>query len=128
MLIQQKSEVVAKSYAVLKEITTLTAQNQKILIESEEINNKIEQWLQDVSYYKWNLQFKMEELKVIEQCTEVHNENQHESNIKSPNIKDFDVDLSKQEEYFNEINQNIEISMKKISDINSCIALLILTL
>lgn len=121
ILMQQKSEVIAKSYSVLKEVTALTAENQKVLIEAEQINNKIEQWLKDVSYYRCNLHFKMEELKVIEQSTEVYNEKQHESNIKAPNINDFDVDLSKQEEYFKEIKQNILISLQRIVQTNSCI-------
>jgi hypothetical protein len=95
------------------ELDALLLENQEMQNETDRTEEELGRCIDVINYAKVSLKYKIDELKMIEECIDLHGQ-------KQPDISDLDVDLSMQEEHFRNLQQKISLSMNSVINSNSC--------
>lgn len=95
------------------ELDALLLENQEMQNETDRTEEELGRCIDVINYAKVSLKYKIDELKMIEECIDLHAQ-------KQPDISDLDVDLSMQEEHFRNLQQKISLSMNSVINSNSC--------
>lgn len=95
------------------ELDALLLENQEMQNETDRTEEELGRCIDVINYAKVSLKYKIDELKMIEECIDLHAQ-------KQPDISDLDVDLSMQEEHYRNLQQKISLSMNSVINSNSC--------
>ena len=105
------------------ELDALLLENQEAQNETERTEDELGRCIDVINYSKVSLKYKIDELKMIEECIDLYEQkriNEESQGGKQPDLNDLDVDLSMQEEHFRNLQQKINLSMNSILNSNSC--------